>query len=111
MKSNVPQCWQYLQIATETAINLPLNKLNSNKPKSRITAAEATVAQKLHQGTIRQKGCNLLPGSFFGSFLDKQKRTILLKELTNKLNTLYLFFCLDAIGNRNLRLRKKIKDK
>ncbi len=36
---------------------------------------EATVAQKLNQGTVRQKGCNLLSGSFFGSFLDKQKRT------------------------------------
>ena len=28
----------------------------------------------LNQGTVRQKGCNLLSGSFFVSFLDKQKR-------------------------------------
>jgi hypothetical protein len=27
------------------------------------------------QGTIRQRGCNPLSGSFFGSFLEKQKRT------------------------------------
>jgi hypothetical protein len=31
---------------------------------------------KPHQRTNRQKGCNLLSGSFFGSFLEKQKRTI-----------------------------------
>ncbi len=37
------------------------------------TMSEATVTEKLNQGTIRQKGCNLLSGSFFGSFLDKQK--------------------------------------
>jgi hypothetical protein len=42
---------------------------------------EFTVAQKLNQGTIRQKGCNLLSGSFFGSFLDKQKRTYKTKYL------------------------------
>ena len=37
--------------------------------------AEATVALKLNQGTIRQKGCNLLSGSFFWLlFLDKQKK-------------------------------------
>ncbi len=42
---------------------------------------EFTVAQKLNQGTIRQKGCNLLSGSFFGSFLDKQKRTYKSKYL------------------------------
>ncbi len=35
---------------------------------------EVTVAQKLNQGTIRQKGCNLLSGSFFGSFLDNLSR-------------------------------------
>jgi len=40
---------------------------------NRITAVEATVVQKLNQGTNPQKGCNLLRGSFFVTFLDKQK--------------------------------------
>jgi hypothetical protein len=44
-------------------------------PKSRITNVQATVAPKPNQGTIRQGGCNPLSGSFFGSFLEKQKRT------------------------------------
>jgi len=42
----------------------------------RIINAEVTVVQKPHQGTNRQRGCNPLPGSFFVSFLDKQKRKI-----------------------------------
>ena len=33
-----------------------------------------TVAQKLNQGTIRQKGCNLLSGSFFGYFFGQAKK-------------------------------------
>ena len=45
-------------------------------PKNRITNAEATIAQKPNQGTIRQRRCNPLSGSFFGSFLEKQKRTM-----------------------------------
>ena len=43
--------------------------------RCRITKAEFTVVQKLNQGTNPQRGCNPLPGSFFGSFLEKQKRT------------------------------------
>ena len=39
------------------------------------TKFEFTVVQKFNQGTIRQRGCNPLSGSFFGSFLEKQKRT------------------------------------
>ena len=35
-----------------------------------------TVVQMFNQGTNPKKGCNLFRGSFFGSFLDKQKRTI-----------------------------------
>jgi hypothetical protein len=45
-------------------------------PKSRITNTEATVVQKLNQGTSPQSGCNRLWVPFFGSFLGKQKRTI-----------------------------------
>ena len=41
--------------------------------KSRIPNAEATVVQKFNQGTSRQTGCIRLPGSFFVTFLDKQK--------------------------------------
>ena len=48
------------------------------KTKSRITTAEATVVLKLNQGTTPKKGCNLFRVSFFGSFLDKQKRTIII---------------------------------
>ncbi len=44
-------------------------------PTNRITNVQATVAPKPNQGTIRQRGCNPLSGSFFGSFLEKQKRT------------------------------------
>jgi len=40
-----------------------------------IINAEVTVVQKPDQGTIRQRGRNPLPGSFFGSFLLLQKRT------------------------------------
>ena len=40
------------------------------------TFAEATVVQMLNQGTIRKKGCNLFPGSFFVTFLEKQKSDI-----------------------------------
>jgi hypothetical protein len=34
----------------------------------------AAVVQKPNQGTNRQRGCNPLSGSFFVSFLEKQKR-------------------------------------
>jgi len=36
--------------------------------------AEVTVAQKLNQGTIPKKGCNLFREPFFVSFLGEQKR-------------------------------------
>jgi len=36
--------------------------------------AEATVAPKFNQGTIRKKGCNLFPGSFFGYFFGQAKK-------------------------------------
>jgi len=35
---------------------------------------EATVAQKLNQGTIPKKGCNLFRGSFFGYFFGQAKK-------------------------------------
>jgi hypothetical protein len=35
---------------------------------------EFTVAQKLNHGTIRKKGCNLFPGSFFGYFFGEAKK-------------------------------------
>ena len=38
------------------------------------SAAEATVVQKFNQGTIRQKGCNLLSGPFFGYFFGQAKK-------------------------------------
>ena len=37
-------------------------------PKSRITNVQATVVQKLNQGTIPKSGCNRLWGPFFGYF-------------------------------------------
>lgn len=40
---------------------------------NRITYAEATAVQKPHQGTNPKKRCNLFRGSFFVTFLDKQK--------------------------------------
>jgi hypothetical protein len=46
-----------------------------------------TVVQQLNQGTIRQKGCNLLSVSFFGSFLDKQKRMKRIKNCNRILST------------------------
>ena len=36
--------------------------------------AEATVIQKLNQGTIPKKGCNLFRGSFFGYFFGQAKK-------------------------------------
>ena len=42
--------------------------------KSRITNAEATVVQKLHQGTIRHRDV-IDGGALFGYFLGKQKVT------------------------------------
>jgi len=44
------------------------------EPKSRITNAEATVAPKPNQGTNPKWRCNPFRGSFFVSFLEKQKR-------------------------------------
>ena len=38
------------------------------------TYAEATVVLMLNQGTVRQKGCNLLSGSFFGYFFGQAKK-------------------------------------
>jgi hypothetical protein len=39
------------------------------------TESEFTVVQKSNQGSLQKKGCNLLSGSFFGTFLEKQKST------------------------------------
>jgi hypothetical protein len=47
-----------------------LDKLND----SRITLAEVTVALKLNQGTKPEIGVFRFRGSFFVSFLEKQKR-------------------------------------
>ena len=44
------------------------------KPKSRITNVEATVVQKLNQGTIRHRDV-IDGGALFGYFLGKQKVT------------------------------------
>ena len=43
------------------------------KAKSRITNAEATVVQKLNQGTNPKSGSNRFRGPFFVTFLGKQK--------------------------------------
>ncbi|MBX2920377.1 MAG: hypothetical protein KF741_14160 [Ferruginibacter sp.] len=37
------------------------------------TTVEATVVQKLYQGAIPKTGCNRFRGSFFVTFLEKQK--------------------------------------
>jgi hypothetical protein len=42
--------------------------------KDQGTEFEFTIVQMLNQGTNPRKGCNLSWGSFFVSFLDKQKR-------------------------------------
>jgi hypothetical protein len=39
--------------------------------------AEATAVQKPHQGTLPKSGCFRFRGPFFGSFVGKQKRTII----------------------------------
>jgi len=49
--------------------------------------AEATVAQKLHQGTNRQTRCNRLAGSFLLLFGQAKRTMIIFKT--------YLFFFLD----------------
>jgi len=56
-----------------------LNKMllllaQGSAPKSRITNAEATVVQKLNQGTIPQSGCNRLGVPFFGYFFGQAKK-------------------------------------
>ena len=56
-------------IKFETTFNI-IKRFN---PKSRITNAEATVVQKLNQGTNPKSGCNQFRGSFFVTFLEKQK--------------------------------------
>ncbi|HNU88983.1 MAG TPA: hypothetical protein PKJ94_11850, partial [Ferruginibacter sp.] len=64
--------WFKLNASFDNKLHLP--------SKSRITDVEATVVLKLNQGTIPQSGCNRLWGSFFVSFLEKQKRKIEIKK-------------------------------
>ncbi|HEX3024492.1 MAG TPA: hypothetical protein VHP12_04710, partial [Chitinophagaceae bacterium] len=57
------------------------------------TVAEVTVVQLLHQGTHPKMGCYHFRGSFFVSFLDKQKRIknilLLLQARTTKGFSIY----------------------
>jgi len=71
-------------------------------PKSRITKVEATVALKLNQGTIPQSGCNRLWGSFFGSFLEKQKSDKIIRK-----NLFYFSFVLIKKVRDSLLMIKK----
>ena len=43
-------------------------------PKSRITNGEATVVQKLNQGTVPNPGCNRIRVPFFGYFFGQAKK-------------------------------------
>ena len=52
----------------------PAGKIATPRPLDQGSAVEATVVQKLNQGTLRQKGCNLLSGSFFGYFFGQAKK-------------------------------------
>jgi hypothetical protein len=63
--------------------------VRSSEHKSRITKDEFTVVQKLNQGTIRQTRCIRLSGSFFVTFLEKQK--------VNKKNRLLKTFLFHSI--------------
>ena len=45
---------------------------------------EFTVALKLNQGTIRKKRRILFPGSFFDTFLEKQKSIVKRAEVINQ---------------------------
>ena len=56
-----------------------LNKMllllaQGSAPKSRITNAEATVVQKLHQGTNPKSGCYRFRASFLGYFFGRAKK-------------------------------------
>ena len=48
------------------------------------TEFEFTVVQKLNQGTIRKKRRILFPGSFFDTFLEKQKSIVKRVEVVNQ---------------------------
>ena len=48
------------------------------------TEFEFTVALKLNQGTIRKKRRILFPGSFFDTFLEKQKSIVKTVEVINQ---------------------------
>ena len=52
------------------------------------TEFEFTVVQKLNQGTIRKKWRILFPGSFFDTFLEKQKSIVKRVEVVNQSMTL-----------------------
>jgi hypothetical protein len=51
------------------------DKARNVDPKHHGTAAKKTTLQKLNQGASRKRAVYRFRGSFFGSFLDKQKRT------------------------------------
>ena len=66
----------------------------------------------LNQGTNRQKGCNLLSGSFFVSFLDKQKRKERFLKPTQIESTFNFFFVLflDEKNQKSRATEKKAKN-
>jgi hypothetical protein len=89
------------------------NKKNQGRKPARIVNAEFTVVQKPNQGTNRKKGCNLFPGSFFVSFLDKQKRKANLmpferykmsRQLLRKVSSR---FEIKGYATRKIKARKK----
>ena len=53
------------------------------------TAVEVTVVQKLNQSSIPKKGCNFFRGSFFVTFLEKQKSK---NEMTKRVSKKSRFF-------------------
>jgi hypothetical protein len=77
------------------------------KSKSRVTAVEATVVQPRNIAPSRNRAVYRLRGSFFGSFLDKQKRTYnslkcLLSIGMIKMNSFFFpFFFLDEKETKN----------
>jgi hypothetical protein len=55
-------------------VNTLPKKVTNIRSKDQGTPVEATVVRKLNQGTIRQKGCHLLSGSFLGYFFGQAKK-------------------------------------
>jgi hypothetical protein len=64
------------------------------------TKLEFTVVQKLNQGTNPKKGCNFFRGSFFVTFLEKQKSKSEIKKVIQRIyNVLRFVNCKHVRGD------------